>query len=568
MSFSISRLQSLSKQFASKYVFSTAPFSEINSDLFLLFQSFYTCLIELLKICFGLVVCFALVLVKLLILLLPHALKLSKQVYQFHKGLSYYDVLIEFTFLSIVVFGYLFRKTIQNWWTITERNISAKSKALALALPHILFFSSSFIISILGQKFIAPLTSPKIMPVFTLIIPLANLVYLIRRDVHVDGKHIQRYNHVFTTLVVLGIYHSIVTCLSTIPFSNYFLSFLPYIKETIIVILVWVQVSSVFAQIVFTSAIKPVMSKISGYLPFGNTTIFSDQDLQNNHDQAALANKRSVLDAVIRFFNVFSEQQLEYFSFFLRDSLVSMLAFLFLCLPYPFSYLGMVAISFILPCFRCVSLVNHLSLFRLEMIRTNNHHHHRVHHHQAVEQENHQPINQEQQQIIMEQKKQLLNGNVLRWIHYWICILGIWIFRIYVCSIWSTIIILVSFWLQHAYFKGAITIVSTVASYFKVFYSDRKPSRIIDVNGASNNHGTALIAEPLDELFQPVPDETGIILERQDRERESTQTPTLISRRTNAMEDGDITDSDSRNERSEISQTNPGTNNVNRNKTD
>jgi hypothetical protein len=536
MSFNISRLQALSKQFASKYIFSTAPVSDINNDFFLLFQSFYMCLKELLKICFGLVVCFALVILKVLILLLPHALKLSKQVYQFHLGLSYYDILIEFSFLSVVLFGYLFRKTIQSWWIVTERNISVKSKALALALPHILFFSSSFIISILGQTFIAPLTSPKIMPVFTLIIPLANLMYLIRRDVQVDEKQIQRSSHVFTTLVVLGIYHSIVTCLATIPFSNYFLSFLPYIKETIIVMLIWVQVSSVFAQIVFTSAIKPVMSKISGYLLFGNMFIFVD--LQHHHDQATSANKRSAWDAVVRSFNVFSEEQLEYFSLFLSDSLVSVLAFLFLCLPYPFSYLGMVAISFVLPCFRCVSLVNQL----------------KVHCDQAVEHKTHQqPINQEQQELILEKKKQLLKWNVLRWIHYWICMLGIWIFRIYVCNMWSTIIILVSLWLQHAYFKGAITVVSTVTSYFKAL--KRNTTTIGDV-------------ERVDELFQPGQDEIEVfILDSQEasvRQRGPNQTPTLISRLKNAMEDGSITDSDSRIERSE----NSPTNNTDRTKSD
>jgi hypothetical protein len=492
--------------------------------------------------CVGLVVCFALVIVKVLILLLPHALKLSKQVYQFHKSLSYYDVLIEFTFLSIVLFGYLFRKTIQSWWIATERNISAKSAALALALPHILFFSSSFIISILGQKFIAPLTSPKIMPVFTLIIPLTNLVYLIRRDVLTDRKQIERSSHVFTTLVVLGIYHSIVTCLSTIPFSNYFLSFLPFLKETIIVILIWVQISSLFAEVVFTSAIKPVMSKISSSLPFGNTTIiFGDQDLQHHSDHV---HKRSAFSAAIRTLNVFSEQQLEYFSVFLSDTFVSVMAFLFLCLPYPFSYLGMVVICFVLPCFKCVSLVNQLRV------------------HLQV---------QQQQDRITEIKKQMLNGNLLHWIHYWICILGIWIFRIYVCNIWSTIIILVSLWLQHAYFKGATTIVSTVASCFKAFSIDTRS----EVNEVHNEDGTtALLVERVDELFQPdIQGEAGIILDKQEEEAtpptgetRPTQTHTSVRHRTNnAMEDdGIITDSDSRIERSEIS----STNNINRNKTD
>jgi hypothetical protein len=228
---------------------------------------------------------------------------------------------------------------------------------------------------------------------------------------------------------------------------------------------------------------------------------------------------------------------LEYFYLFLSDYLVSVLAFLFLCLPYPFSYLGMVAISFILPCFRCVSLVDQL----------------KVHYDLAVEHENHQQIiiNQEQQQLILEKKKQLLKGKVLRWIHYWICMLGIWIFRIYVCNMWSTIIILVSLWLQHACFKGAITFVSTVTSYFKAL--KRNTTTIGDV-------------ERVDELFQPVPDEIEVfILDSQEasvRERGPNHTPTLLSRLNNAMEDGSITDSDSRIERSE----NSPTNNTDRNK--
>jgi hypothetical protein len=486
--FQFSRINAFSLNFASNYILSTSPFSDIQSDIWFLFVALYKCGCELLKILFGLIVCFGLVICKLFIVLLPHAAKVLNSIYEFHQTLTYYDICLEILLVACGLLCYVFRNKIRKWWVDLEKNISTKSKAVAKALPHVLFFSSSLLISVLGQKFIAPLTSSKIMPFFTLGIPLINLLYVSKKGLSLDGKQINRYNHLFTSLVVLGIYHSFVTCLSVVPFSAKMLSLLPYIRETIIVILLWVQISSVFATIVFTSSIKPVMNKLSQWIPaFGqNTIIMDEKDLQDSSQQV----KTGVFVALARTLNVFNEQHIRFLVHCLQDSLVSLITFLSLFIPYPFSYIGMVAVAFILPSFRVVSLVNEINSFRLETIRRNSQNRGEVPDNSAVDK-------------LLESKKEILMDNLQHWISYWICIFFLWIFRIYIFAMWSSIVLLLALWLQHSFFRGGATSINLFFAYSSEYltkHGDLMKSESISVNNSTDdlvaiNDGNANIVQ-------------------------------------------------------------------------
>ncbi len=446
----LSSIKATSYQFAQEYIFSTVSFSAISDDLKILFYALYTVLAELSKIIIGLILCLSLVTLKLGIALLPHAMQLFRSTVEFHKKLSYYDILIETGLITILLLLFLYQKKIAEAFKSIERSISVKSKAIAKSLPHILYFTSSLIAGVLGRKFILPLTANKYMPIFTTVIPLITLLlFMQKREIVLDVKQILLINHRFTAIVAIAIYHSIVTAASTIPFSNRLLSFLPYVKETMIVILVWIQISSNFCQIVFTSLIRPVMSKIALYLPFSNpSTLNIDHQERQAHQQ-----KKNLLLTVIRTMNILSDAQLSFISNCFQDSMVMIVALLFLFFPYPFSYIGMVTIGFILPAFQAVSLVNRLSQHRLEVIRRNS-----VRTHDTVN------------PALIEKDRLLLRDNVIAWANYWVCLLSLWLFRIYVNSLFPSIIIITTVWLQHSYFQGASKTVPFIMLPFHIIY--------------------------------------------------------------------------------------------------
>lgn len=429
-------------------------FSEIKSDCFSLLYHFYLLVAEIVKTLIALIICLLLILSKLLIILFPHAIKLWKTVYEFHKTLSLYDLVLEFSIISIVLVSYLFRRQIQNSWNQFERSVSAKSKAVARAAPHIMFFSAALIIAVLGRKFILPLTSTSTMPVFTLVIPLGNTLWLLRKPMNLsDSAQVEKYAHCLVILVVLGIYHSLVTWLSLIPFSKMFLSYLPYLKELVLVILLWIHISSVFSSIVFDSIISPVMSRLSMYIPTAKHGLPNQGQFSTHNSEAVLQDfeekqkqKTNMLINLLKMMRLLNDHQINIISLILQDSVVSIMGVLFIFTPFPFSFMGMVLIAFVLPSYRTVNLVYNLHRHRTTI---------------GTARSERAEMNTATARSIHALRKSLR-----QWIYYWVCVIIIWLTRIYFFNPWTSFVIISTLWLQHSFFMGATKTVDNICDTF------------------------------------------------------------------------------------------------------
>jgi hypothetical protein len=159
------------------YIFSTLPVDYINIRFYEAFQIFLISLLQTSLSLLHIIFYISLYIIKILILVFPHAVSLCKVIYNFHRTqLTLRDIIIEIIMLTIIFVYLLFRKRIMKSWEMLINELSAKSKIAAIAAPHILYFTVSIIIILFGNKFILPFTSSKMMPVFTLIIPLVRTI--------------------------------------------------------------------------------------------------------------------------------------------------------------------------------------------------------------------------------------------------------------------------------------------------------------------------------------------------------------------------------------------------------
>lgn len=408
-------LKYLTLKVAHEYVFTTQPIGAIKGDVSLLLQRFITSTYSTLVALAALLYYALLFAFKLLILAFPHAMKLAKQVYRFHRTqLTTYDLLIEFTVLGLVVLFLVFRRRITSAWHRFEAYVSVKSQAAARAAPHVAFFTAAALLAVLGRKFILPLTSPAAMPIFTLIIPLVNTVRYLRSAPQEENRPAEAQKPILVLWTVLALYHGLVTAAGSIPFSSRLLRLLPYLKELVMVILIWIQLSPVFTQIVFTSVIQPLLCRLSAVVP-------TAQSFENK-----VAGGSSML-SLLQTMRLLSESQSVFLSALLQDALVSLMALLCIFMPSPFASLGMVTIAMLLPAFRTVALLDSLTL----------------------------RLTARGRQLASAEGDRRLVSAQRHWLLYWICISLLWLWRIYVMVPWPSVCILLSLWLQHAYFRGA-----------------------------------------------------------------------------------------------------------------
>jgi hypothetical protein len=172
--------------------------------------------VTLLKAILKLIYVCALVAFKIGNLMCPHLLFVGQKVIEFHRTqLSWVELLVEGTVLSLVILLFLFRRPILLAWRKLLENISKKSKTAAQAAPHILFFGCVIAISILGQKFLVNLSTTKTLPIVTVIIPGFSTAYLL--FVVPEEKQKVHYRRKVSLWIILGTYHSCATLLSSIP---------------------------------------------------------------------------------------------------------------------------------------------------------------------------------------------------------------------------------------------------------------------------------------------------------------------------------------------------------------
>lgn len=421
------------------YVFSTVPVNLIQDEVYTTMKRLVVSLCDTALSLVYVLAYLSLVLAKLAILVFPHAVNLGKVIVEFHRTkLSKSDILIEVTSIIVLLASFIFRVRIQKAWKSFLHSVSAKSKVAAKAAPHVLFFTFAILFAVLGRNFLLPLTSSAVMPMFTLILPLLASIRVLTRMKTMDEDTKKR--EIATKLllwVIVSIYHAIVTLASLIPFSNKLLWYLPYAKEMVIVVMVWVQVSQVFSQIVFDTVISRILVKLCAMVPGGFSVAQTDD-------------KASTFFSVLKMMYIVNDTQLEFLKALFQDSVATILAVFFMFTPSIFATVGMVTIALLLPAFRTAAAVASSSASASE-------------------------TSQELAKLARPVNATTASGTIsllsatpsknktsavesslnTHWLRYWVCLSVLWCVRIYGITVWPSVMIIATLWLQHSYFQGS-----------------------------------------------------------------------------------------------------------------
>jgi len=438
-----------------EYVFSTVPVSQIQDEFYFSLKRCVLSLFESLQSLFYVLLYVGLITAKLGILIFPHAVNIGKIVVDYHRTkLSASDLLLEATSIIILLTSFLFRARIQRTYKTFINYVSAKSLVAAKAAPHVLFFTSALVFAVLGKNFLLPLTSSAVMPVFTLIIPLLTTVRMLSQLKNMDiAKRNTTIDNKMLLWVILSIYHGMVTLLSLVPFSNRALRFLPYAKELVIVVLIWVQLSSVFSRIVFESVISKILVKLCSMVPGGFTVEQTDA-------------KTSTVFSVLKMMYLVNDTQLEFLQALFQDSVATIIAIVFLFTPTYIATIGVVTIALLLPAFRTAAAVATSSastsqssqqLARLARAAA-----------PAAKQQSSDSgggffsrvtgrvgghtITPRQPLQALESVDSVFTTH---WLRYWVCLSVLWLVRIYGMTPWPSVMIISTLWLQHSYFQGS-----------------------------------------------------------------------------------------------------------------
>lgn len=376
----------------------------------------------------------ALIFAKVSVLIFPHAVSLANTVYQFHvTQLSWSDIVIEFCLITMLLLYIIFRKKILLYWSAFERNVSSKSRKFVRALPHILFFTIALITSFYGQKFLVPFTSPMVLPMTSIIIPACVTL----RTLVVKDKMIVRYDMLRSQLllwVVLGVYHAVATLFSVFPFSAYIIKILPLVRELSFVILLWIQLSSLFAKLVFESSI-PFLNILAQKLPSFKMT-------------SEMEEKSYSFISMLKYFKIISKQQEFALRSIMQDTVALIVVFIFLFIPSPFVYIGVVTTVFLIPIFKTYQHVSQND----EIITPRK-----------------SKKSKDNEYKPTENDFENSENNFKKWLRYWICIAVLWLLKIYsILKIWPSILMIVSLFLQHSYINGSNIVFQYIGESFGV----------------------------------------------------------------------------------------------------
>jgi hypothetical protein len=466
--------------FAYEYVFTTVPINQIQDELYETLKKLLLSLADTATALAYVVVYISLVLAKLTILVFPHAVNLGKIIVEFHKTkLSRSDLVLEATSIMFLITCFIFRAKIQRAWKVLMSNISAKSKVAAKAAPHVMFFTAAIMFAILGRNFLVPLTHSAVMPVFTLLLPLAATIRVLLQMQEMDEVSCRTAIRAKNLLwVIVAIYHALVTFGSLIPFSGSMLKYLPYAKEMVIVVMVWVQLYPVFSDIVFESVISRIMVKLCGMVPAGYGL-----------DQADA--KTSTFFAVLKMMYLVNDSHAAFLQALFQDGVATIIAGVFVFTPDPLASVGMVIIALLLPAFRTSAVVasvskgNVASLELAKLARS------------SVPAAGGGGGGGGGSRKAGSSTVGVDNELSTHWLQYWVCVSVLWCVRIYVMRMWPSIVIISTLWLQHSFFQGSSKLTSYLVNTAKALAERNKRIEMeralltADGDGAGAVPGTA-----------------------------------------------------------------------------
>jgi hypothetical protein len=433
-------------------------------------------------------------LLKLSVMVFPHMIATGKAVVEFHRTkLSFTDVCVEVVAVVAVVAFLYFKRRLLAQWRVFEKYVAKKSKAAAMAAPHVAFFTLALVTSVVGRKFLVHVASESMLPVVTLLLPM----YTTARDLYTaagagagagagatyDGlatsdsdAHLSdsggagaskrrasltpikpprrevAWNQKLTLWVVLAAYHTLATCFSLVPFHGRIASLLPSARELAVVVILWAQLSSQFTDIVFDAA-KPLLRALASRIPaakFG-------------------ASSGASVASVLRMMKVITPAQETFLKALAQDSFLVLLACPFIFMPWRFAYAGVVIVALLFPAFRSANIVMGLE-------------HGGAAKHGAVG---------SRVSVGSAAVDEVALGETQRWLEYWICLGAMWAARCYGFRMWPSVMMLTALWLQHSWFRGASSILQSLEGQWLALVDRHHRVRRQRDDGAKGSPGAA-----------------------------------------------------------------------------
>jgi hypothetical protein len=404
---------SLNSTRAYEYVFSTASvYSEdISSGFYAACIRLGSSLIGTLAATLTIAIYVLILTLKLAIMIFPHLLSTSQAVIDFHRTkLTYYDALVEFLVITLFILFLLLRKRAVNQWKIFVKYVGRKSKAAADAAPHVAFFTFALVFSVMARKFLVHLTTPSVLPVMTLMIPIYTTLSALRLissessgDL-IDSLRKQKILKQKVTLwVVLAAYHTVATGLALIPFSAWMSYIMPSTRTLAVVVIIWVQLSHNFTDIVFDASV-PFLKYLARNIPSSNFG----------------AAQGSSLISLLKMMRLLSPKSESFLKSLQQDTVIVLLASIFVFCPWRISYIGVILVSLLFPAFKSSN------------------------------------------SILPLRGGQNVDDQKAFWLEYWVCWALLWCLRCYGFHIWPSVLLISALWLQHSYFRGAACVFSSV----------------------------------------------------------------------------------------------------------
>lgn len=419
---------------------------------------------------------------RLVILTGPHLLTVGRKVVKFHQTqMTRTDVIVEVLFILIIVWFLMFRKSISAACKKIEKSVALKSKVALRWAPHVALFSLALVFAVIGRKFLAPLTTPRRLPLFTLVLPL--IVTLFRNSASgglvptmraLEGgastaapdvpigllKGVATSGRQLVLLwVVLAAYHSVATVLSILPLSQRMQQYLPVVREFTLVLFIWAVLSPVLAELIF-EATSPFISFCAERIP--STSVF--------HKRAA-GTQTTVSNLLLAIMGSLGPRRQAVVSAIMQESTSFVIILFCLPLPTPLATLGAVAIALLIPALRSLASIQAWEKSDGGVA------------HRGKET---QGSPGSQQALMSMSLGVFLSGRKAsksvavateiieqqqRCIEYWVCLGALWALRTFGFVLWPSITMLLTWYLQHSFLRGSATVCARVLPVAEFVYA-------------------------------------------------------------------------------------------------
>lgn len=466
----------------SSYIFSTVDIfsSDILVGLYTSSNELGLSILKLLKSLFTLFFYLSIITCKITIIIFPYLISAWQNIVEFHKTqLSMREIIGELLFLLLILLYFIFRKRIIKTWDSFQSYIATKSKSAAKVAPHILFLSSVLSFCILFHKFLEHISTPAVLPFFTITIPLLNTLWLLYYST--SEKVMQsNYRQFLGIWIILGIYYSLSTLVSFIPFLiSINGSKMQIVRETIVVVSICIQLSGSFTEIVL-DILMPVR-RLMVHVP-----------------ALSLDSSNRVVGILLY---VLSPQHANFLVSLFQDGVASLLASLFVFTPVP--SVGVAIVCFLFPVAKTALSIDQVVQDDLLIAETT----------RKATRSNKMDISENSENVTSENVASMvkssssgstsMNSLALiagvtgsswlqpgdkkesrrkaastalqsirrerrRWLEYWVCLALLLLFDKFWARIWPSFFMITALWMQHSYFQGSSKAITFVYNFIMV----------------------------------------------------------------------------------------------------